>query len=535
MLLELAPAQHGLQKEATERIQGRDLRRRLGRIVAHLMLSASIAGALLQAACVVGPRYARPSIPDPPAYKELPQEDSQTGSEWRIAKPNDAAIRGKWWEAFRDPELNELEEKAISSNQNIAAAAANFLAARALVRQARSQYFPTLSINPSMMNSRPSPGQYGGLQAGSSSGVAIKSFTDYSLPFDASWEPDFWGRLRSGVRANVYAAQASAADLENVRLSEQAELAADYYQLRAQDSLKRILDSTVVAYRETFDLTRSQYRAGLSNDEAVAQAEAQLKAAEAQDTNLGVLRAEYEHAIAVLIGQPASTFSLPAQVVEAKPPATPVGVPSELLQRRPDIAAAERGVAQANAQICVAKAAYFPSILLSATGGFGNTSISNWFTWPSRFWSVGPSLAETIFDAGLRRATVQQFQANYDQTVANYRQTVLTAFQQVEDNLASLRILSQVIDQQDAAVEAATRSLHEATVRYRAGVDPYLNVIVAQTTLLSDQQTAVNFRMQEMVASVQLIKALGGGWDAAQIPSSKEIRAGTPRNSSSTN
>ncbi len=526
-VLEAAPSENASQGQRSY------LSRRLTQIGKHLIVAASLTCVLLQSACVIGPKYLRPSVPDPPAYKELAQEGSQAQSQWKIAQPADAAIRGKWWEAFHDPQLNELEEKAGSSNQNIAAAAANFLAARALVRQARSQYFPTVSTNPSVMNSRTSPGQLGGITGGSS-GLAVKTYTDYSLPFDASWEPDFWGRVRSTVRANVYAAQASAADLENVRLSEQAELAVDYYELRAQDSLKQLLDSTVAAYQDTLELTQSQYRAGLCNDEAVAQAEAQLRAAQAQDTDLGVLRAQYEHAIAVLIGQPASTFSLPAQALEAKPPATPVGVPSELLERRPDIAAAERGVAQANAQIGVAKAAYFPSVILSASAGLGNTSISDWFTWPSRFWSVGPSLAETIFDAGLRRATVQQYQANYDQTVANYRQTVLTSFQQVEDNLASLRILSQAIDQQDAAVEAATRSLHEATARYKAGVDPYLNVIVAQTTLLNDQQTAVNFRMQEMVASVQLIKALGGGWNATQIPSPKEIRAPVPTGPSST-
>ena len=303
------------------------------------------------------------------------------------------------------------------------------------------------------------------------------------------------------MKANIYAAQASAADLENVRLSVQAELAVDYYELRAQDSLKELLDSTVIAYQETLDLTTSQYKAGLGTEEAVAQAEAQLKAAQAQDTNLGILRAQYEHAIAVLTGQPASTFSLRANALAANPPAIPVGIPSELLERRPDIAAAERSVAQANAQIGVARAAYFPTILLSASGGFGTSSIANWLTWPSRFWSVGPSLAETIFDAGLRKATVQQYRATYDQTVANYQQTVLTAFQQVEDNLASLRILSQDIEQQDAAVEAATRSLQEATVRYKAGLDPYLNVIAAQTVLLNDQQTAVTFRMQQMVAA----------------------------------
>ncbi len=490
------------------------------------VLTASLVSLLLLTACVVGPRYARPPVQTPPAYKELPQRDDQTQSEWKIAEPNDGTIRGKWWEMFDDPKLNELEEKAASSNQNIAAAAANFLAARALVRQARSQYFPTVSTNPNMAYTRTSPGQLGGL-VGSSSGITLKPYSDYSLPFDASWEPDFWGRIRNTVRGNVYAAQASAADLENVRLSEQAELAADYYELRAQDSLIQLLASTVVAYQETFDLTRSQYRAGLGSDEAVAQAEAQLKAAQAQETALGVQRAQYEHAIAVLIGQPASTFSLPAQALEAKPPAIPTGVPSELLERRPDIAMSERAVAQANAQIGVAKAAYFPTVLLSGSAGFGNTSLSSWLTWPSRFWSVGPSIAETIFDAGLRRATVQQYRANYDMTVANYRETVLTAFQQVEDNLASLRILSQAIGQQDAAVEAAARSLREAMVRYGAGIDPYLNVITAQTTLLNDQQTAVNYRMQEMVASVQLIKALGGGWDATHIPSPKEVRAAT--------
>jgi len=521
-----ARRQRGSRVDAIQRADRRNLPRRFGRIARYLALIASVVCALLQAACVVGPRYARPTVQTPPAYKEVPQQVAQSESEWKVARPNDAAIRGKWWEAFHDPQLNDLEEKAVSSNQNIAAAAANFLAARAMVRQARSLYFPTVSTNPSLVYSRPSPAEVNGL-TGSSSSVTIKSYTDYSLPFDASWEPDFWGRVRSSVRANVYAAQASAADLENVRLSEQAELAVDYYEFRAQDSLKQLLDSTVAAYQETLDLTQSQYRAGLSNDEAVAQAEAQLRAAQAQDTDLGVLRAQYEHAIAVLTGQPASTFFLPAQTLEAKPPATPAGIPSELLERRPDIAAAERGVAQANAQIGVAKAAYFPNILLSGATGFGNSSISNWFTWPSRFWSVGPSVAETIFDAGLRRATIQQSRANFDQTVANYRETVLTSFQQVEDNLASLRILSQAIDQQDAAIEAATRNLQEATARYRAGVDPYLSVVVAQTNLLNDQQITVNFRMQEMVASVQLIKALGGGWNLTQIPSSKEIRSET--------
>jgi len=469
----------------------------------------------------------------PSTYKELAQGDAPNEGNWKTARPNDAEVRGKWWGAFHDPQLNELEEKASLSNQTIAAAAASFLAARSMVRQARSQYFPTVTTNPSIVNTRPSPAQFGGLQTGSSSTLTVKSFTNYSLPFDASWEADLWGRIRGNVRANVYAAQASAAELENVRLSEQAELAADYFELRAQDSLKQVLDSTVVAYQQTLDLTQNQYRAGLSSDEAVAQAEAQLKAAQAQDTNLGILRAQYEHAIAVLTGESPSAFSLSTNPLAANPLAIPAGIPSELLERRPDIAAAERSVAQANTEIGVAKAAYFPTILLTASGGFGTSSVANWLTWPNRFWSVGPSLAETIFDAGLRKATVQQYRATYDQTVANYRETVLTSFQQVEDNLASLRILSQTIEQQDAAVEAAARSLHEAEVRYKAGLDPYLNVIVAQTILLNDQQSAVDFRMQQMVASVQLIKALGGGWDASQIPSPRQIQTNSSAGSNS--
>jgi len=502
-----------------------DRKASLGR---SLVLIAVLAISLLLAGCSVGPRYLRPPVQTALAYKELPQPTASESDTWQTAKPDDGSAREKWWKAFNDSQLDELEDKASVSNQQISAAADNFLAARALVRQARSQYFPTLTTGPSVIRERPSPAQFSGLQASgsSSSGIAVQSYTGYSLPFDASWEPDFWGRVRNSARASTYAAQASAADLENVRLSIQAELAADYFELRAQDSMKKLFDSTVIAYQETLDLTRSQYDAGLSSDEAVAQAEAQLRAAQAQDANLGVLRAQYEHAIAVLIGQSPSTFSLPANDSEAGIPAIPVGIPSELLERRPDIAAAERAVAQANAEIGVAKAAYFPSILLSAAGGFGNSSASSWLTWPSRFWSVGPSVAETIFDAGLRTATVQQYRATYDQTVANYQQTVLTAFQQVEDNLASLRILRQDIDEQNAATEAAARALHEATIRYKAGLDPYLNVIAAQTALLNDRQTAVTYRMERMVAAVQLIKALGGGWNASQLPSSRNMEKG---------
>ncbi len=317
------------------------------------------------------------------------------------------------------------------------------------------------------------------------------------------------------------------ADLENVRLSAQADLATDYYELRAQDAQKQVLDSTVSAYQEALELTRDLYQAGLGNDEAVAQAESQLKATQAQDTNLGVLRAQYEHAIALLAGQPASTFAIPSGSLQGKSSQSiPVGIPSELLERRPDIAAAERAVAQANAQIGIAKTAFFPTITLSASAGLESACDRKMARHgPAGFGRSDPAWQQTIFDAGLRRATVQQYQAAYDQTVANYRQTVLTAFQQVEDNLAALRILTQVIEEQNAAIDSAGRNLREAEVRYQAGLDPYLNVITAQTVLLNDQQAAVNFRMQQMVAGVQLIEALGGGWDSSQIPSAKELRS----------
>ena len=481
--------------------------------------SAVLLGLLLVNGCNVGPRYHTPPVQSPAAYKET--------DGWKLAQPKDDVLHGKWWELFDDPQLNALEQQVNVSNQNIAGAFASFLQARALVKQARAQYYPTLTTSPSISRSRSSASlAQSGAGTATGAGTAIAgtaatpgTFTDYDLPFDASWAPDLWGRVRNTVNSNVAAAQASAADLENTRLTAQAELAVDYYQLRTQDSLKQLLDATVVAYQESLQVNQALYETGIGADEAVAQAEVQLQSTQAQDTNLGIARAQYEHAIALLVGQPASTFSLPVEPLKANPPAIPLGVPSQLLERRPDVAADERLMAQANAQIGIAKAAYYPSLTLSATGGFESSSIANWLTWPSRFWSVGPTLAETLFDAGLRTATVEQFQAAYDQTVASYRQTVLTAFQQVEDNLAALRILSTQTQQQDAAVNAARRYLAIATDRYKLGLDPYLDVITAQTTLLSNQQTAVSLRMQQLTDSVQLIEALGGGWDATQLPS----------------
>jgi len=491
--------------------------------------------ACLLAGCTVGPKYHTPPADTPAAYKELTPADYMHTEGWKVAQPKDDALRGKWWEIFGDPQLNALEEKVNISNQNIASAAASFFAARALVKEARSQLFPTVTTGPAITAAR-SPATSGSAAAsGPSSGTGSTSsaggggiFEEYTFPFDATWQPDLFGRIRNTIKSAAYGAQANAADVENVRLTAQADLAMDYFQLRGQDVLKQLLDATVIAYQNSLDFTRAQYETGIGTDEAVAQAETQLEATQAQDAALGIQRAQYEHAIAMLTGQPASTFSISVEPLTSKPPAIPIGVPSQLLERRPDIAAAERLVAQANAQIGIARAAYFPNLTLSAAAGFESSSFMRWFSWPSRFFSIGPAAAETLFDAGLRRATMQQFRAQYDETVANYRQTVLAAFQQVEDNLALLRILSVEIQYQDTAVKSAERSLAIARDRYSLGIDPYLNVLTAQSALLSNQQTAVILRIQQMTASGGLIEALGGGWNASQLPSPVQLISKVP-------
>ena len=483
--------------------------------------------ACLLAGCTVGPKSHTPTVDTPAAYKELTPADYKNTEGWKVAQPKDDALRGKWWEIFGDPQLNALEEKVNVSNQTIAAAAANFFAARALVKEARSQLFPTVTTNPAITVQRPSATSSTNKAAGSTSSPT-GTFTEYTFPFDATWQPDLFGRIRNTIKSAAYGAQASAADLENTRLTVQADLAIDYFQLRGQDALKQLLDSTVVAYQQSLDFTKAQYETGIGADEAVAQAETQLEATEAQDAALGIQRAQLEHAIAMLTGQPASTFSLPAAPLITPPPAIPIGVPSQLLERRPDIAQSERLMAQANTQIGIARAAYYPTVTLSAAAGLESTSIAKWFTWPSRFFSVGPAVAETIFDAGLRRATMEQFRAQYDETVANYRQTVLTAFQQVEDNLASLRILSGEIQYQHSAVKSAQRNLSIAQDRYKLGIDPYLNVLTAQTALLSNQETAVILRIQQMTASGGLVEALGGGWNASQLPSPAQLVSKVP-------
>jgi len=465
--------------------------------------------------CSLAPKYTPPPIETPALFKETSATNlPSTNDVWQIAQPNDAASRGKWWEMFNDTNLNALEDQITISNQNVAAAFENFLSARALVSEAKAEWWPTLVANPDVSRSRTSQNLHGGSLFNSGN----PNVTEYSLPLDASWQPDLWGRIRNTVKANTAEYQATAADLENTKLTAQAELASDYFQLRAQDVLIRLFDDTVNAYSNSLALTQVLLKTGIDSDQDVAQAETQLKTTQAQATNLGILRAQLEHAIAMLIGRSPSAFSIPEAAKQTDAPVLPAGTPSQLLERRPDIAAAERAVAEANAQIGVAKAAYYPDITLSASGGFASTTIGNLFDWPSRVWSIGAGLSETVFDGGARGATVAQYRAAYEGAVAQYRQTVLAAFQQVEDNLVSLRLLAVEIQQQGDAVQASARYLALAENRYKLGVDSYLNVIVAQTTLLNNRQTLVSLRTQQMTSSVQLIEALGGGWDRTQLP-----------------
>jgi len=489
----------------------------------------------LLTACRVGPKYVRPAAPDAPAYKETaPDEYSQTVfGAWRPEQPQDAALKGKWWEIFNEPELNELEEQLNINNQNIAQFFQNFMAAKAQVREARAGYFPTVTFNPALTR--------GGTAATSTAratntasatnsiaGTPVNfggGFSFYSLPVEASWAPDLWGRIGNTVREFQYGAQVSAADLENEKLTEQAALASFFFELRGQDELKDLYNRTIEADRKALELTRALVETGIDSPQAVAQAEVVLENAEAVGIGISTNRAIYEHAIATLIGKPASTFSLPVKLLATPVPEIPVGVPSQLLERRPDIAAAERTMAQANALIGVATAAYFPLVNLTASGGFESSILKDLISLPSLFWSLGASAAQPIFDAGLRKTTVAQFTATYNANVAAYRQTVLTAFQQVEDFIATLRITSEQIIKQDSSIESAQVYLNIANARWETGLDPYLNVISAETNLLSNQQARVILRVNEMTAAVQLVEALGGGWDASQLPTPKQVSA----------
>ncbi len=456
----------------------------------------------LLASCTVGPKYSKPSVPAAPSFQEI--------SGWQTAQPADSQIRAAWWEIFGDPQLNAFEQQVPLANQTLKVAEANFRQARAAIRINQSNLYPTVSVAPQITHNR--------LSGNSPSGFPGRQYADFIAPIDVSWDLDFWGRIRRTIASARAQFQASAADLENVKLQLQTELAVDYFEARSLDAEKELLDDTVVAYQRALQLTINRYNGGVATKAEVAQAQTQLNQTQAQDIDLGVAQAQYAHAIAVLLGKPPEEFQLPAKPLHQEPPPIPVSLPAQLLERRPDIASAERQVAAANEQIGIAKAAFWPDLVITATGGLQAGNIVNWFTWPSRFWSVGPQIAETIFDAGRRRAGVESAVAGYDATVANYRQTALTAFQEVEDNLSTLRVLDQEAGTQHEATAAAENSLQLSMNRYKGGLVTYLEVITAQSIALTNQRTEVDILRRRMDASVQLIKALGGGWNTSKLP-----------------
>lgn len=462
-------------------------------------------------ACTVGPKYQRPTAPIAPALKELAGND-----QWKMATPSDELLKGKWWEVFGDTELNRLEEMINISNQNVKQAEAQFRQARTLVDLNHANYYPSIGSNPSITQTDTGP------NAGRGPGGTSQSF---SLPGTVSWEPDLWGRVRLAVEAATESAQVSAADLENIRLSTQALLATDYFTLAGNDMQQAILQNTIEAYRRNLQLTINRYNGGVASKSDVTLAQTQLAGAQAQSTDLRIARATNEHAIAVLTGQAPSELSLAVRKIDAPPPPIPVAVPSLLLERRPDIAAAERQVASANANIGLAQTAYYPTLALSATPGLLSTGLANLITWGSRVWSAGPSVSQTLFDFGRRDASLRGAQAAYDATVASYRQTVLSAFQEVEDDLANLHYLAEEAVQQQEAVTAAEQALDLELARYRAGTDSYINVITTQTITLSDEQAAVSILQRRLLAAVDLVKALGGGWDASSLPTQEQLRA----------
>lgn len=459
----------------------------------------------------MGPKYQQPAVTQTPvAFKELAANDT-----WKMATPSDELIKGKWWEIFGDPQLNKLEEMVDISNQNVRQAEANFRQARALVAANHANYYPTIGSSPSISQTDT------GTQAGRGFGGTSQTF---SLPFTASWEPDLWGRVRLSVQNAVDNAQASAATLENARLSAQALLATDYFLIAGSDMQQAVLKDTIEAYQKNLTLTMNRFNGGVASKSDVTLAQTQLYGVQAQSTDLRIARAQDEHAIAMLTGQAPSMVEIPVLKMNLPPP-IPAALPSTLLERRPDIAVNERQVAAANANIGIAQAAYYPTLTLSASAGFLSTNLQSLFTWAARTWSAGPSVSETLFDFGRRGAQVESARAAYDSTVAAYRQTVLAAFQEVEDDLASLRYLAEEAQQQAQAVEAARISLDLELDRYKAGTDSYLSVITTQTIYLGDEQNAVAILQRRSTAAVDLVKALGGGWDASTLPSGDGIRS----------
>jgi NodT family efflux transporter outer membrane factor (OMF) lipoprotein len=486
-----------------------------------ILLSAASAMSLLAllSGCRVGPPYhaPTPTAVTAPNYKESPVNFQDTGG-WKVASPQDAMLRGNWWEVFNDTELNTLEDQLNINNENLKQYFQNYMAARAEIAEARSQYWPTITAAPSWNRSRSS-----GTLSNSTQANPGKTSTLWSTPIDVSWTPDFWGKIRNEVREAEYASQVSAADLEVEKLTEQSSLAEYYFEIRGQDMLQQILNETVTADQKSLNYNQAQYDTGVGDYISVVEAKTTLEAAQSSATNVGLLRAQYEHAIAMLIGKVATDFSIPVKPMVFAPPPIPTGVPSQLAERRPDIAAAERTLAEANATIGVGYAAFFPQVTISASGGFQSSTLTNLFTWPSRVWSIGPSASQVIFDGFLYRAELHQYEAQYNADLANYRQVTLTAFQQVEDYLAATRIYSQQIAQQQAAVKDAQEYLNLETARYTTGVDPYVDVMLAENTLLSNQQTLNSLQVEEMTSAVELVRALGGGWDRSQLPTPSQV------------
>jgi len=481
--------------------------------LAALCSVLSLAGA----GCMIGPKYQKPGAPAPPAFKEQPPDYFKEADGWKPAQPNDAMFKGKWWEIYNDPTLNALEEQVAISNQNVLQAEATYRQAKAAVRVARAALYPTLSVGPSITESREGSGLTGGIPSGLRSA--------YTFPADVSWEPDLWGSIRRSITAASAQAQAQAGDLENAKLLYESELAQDYFSLHGLDGDIDLLQRTAKSYEQYLELTRNRFAGGVASDLDVAQAESQLYGAQTTLIDFGVARAQFEHAIAVLTGKPPAELTVRPLVLKTPPPPVPIAVPSVLLERRPDIAANERLMQAANEQIGIAKAAFYPTLTLSGSAGFESTRFTTWISWPARFFSMGPSVAETIFDAGKRRAQVAESQAAYDAAVAAYRQTVLNAFQQVEDYLAAQRVLTEEAVAVEESVKSSERALEVATAQYKAGTTDYLTVITTQATALAAERSQVDLLTRRLTSSVTLVVALGGGWDASQLPTMQDMKA----------
>jgi NodT family efflux transporter outer membrane factor (OMF) lipoprotein len=492
---------------------------RTTRLHLAVLTGAGLALTLLSG-CHVGPKYQAPAPPTiaAPNYKESTINFQDTEG-WKVASPQEGMLRGNWWEVFHEPELNALEDQLNVDNQNIKITFQNLMAARAVINEARAQYWPTITTSPSWSRNRTSANQRvtAVLNTGTANSV-------WNLPVNATWTPDFWGKIRNQVSQASANAQVSAADVELEKLTEQALLAQFFFEIRGQDTLQKILNDTVEADKASLQYTQVQYDTGIGTYIAVTQARTILASAQAAADAAGLLRAQYEHAIAMLVGKFATDFSIPVRPMIYAAPPIPTGLPSQLIERRPDVAAAERQLAAANAVIGIGYGAFFPNITISASGGLQSALFKHLFDIASRTWSIGPTASETLFNGGLYRAQLHQYTAVYNGDLAFYRQTVINAFQQVEDSLSATRIHSQEIEREQEAVKAAQEYLDIATERYKLGVDPYLNVVVAQDSLLNAQAALNSQQVSEMMSAVQLVQALGGGWNRTDLPTPDQLR-----------